>query len=119
ELEKEGNVMFGEFMLEGQWFGAMESAGEHKFAFNEGVSLLVNCDTQEEIDYYWNKLTEGGTESVCGWLKDKYGFSWQITPIVLDEMIKDENKDKAENAMQAMLQMKKIIIKDLEKAFNS
>lgn len=119
EPDKEGTVKYASFTLFGQEFGAMDSAQIHKFSFNEAASLLINCENQEEIDHYWNKLTEGGQESVCGWLKDKYRFSWQVAPRILDEMIKDKNKDEAEKAMKAMLQMKKIIIKDLEEAYNS
>lgn len=116
--DKEGTVMFADFTLNGQWFAAMDSAHEHKFNFNEAISFMVNCETQEEVDYYWNKLTgNGGQESQCGWLKDKFGVSWQITPTVLTKYINDPDAKKAKRVMQAMLQMKKIEIAPLEEAY--
>src|SRR5262249_12835079 len=86
--EKERAVMFTDFMLDGQWFAAMDSARELKFKFNEAISLMVNCDTQEEIDYYWEKLSAVPEAEQCGWLKDKFGLSWQIVPTELDEMMR-------------------------------
>jgi len=116
----EGALLFTQFRLADHLFNAMSGQGEHKFDFNEAFSFVVDCKDQEEVDYYWNKLTSaGGQESMCGWLKDKFGVSWQIVPKVLFEMLGDKNPLKAQKAMQAMLQMKKIIIKDLEKAYNS
>ena len=116
----EGALLFTQFRLANHLFNAMSGQGEHKFDFNEAFSFVVDCKDQEEVDYYWNKLTSaGGQESMCGWLKDKFGVSWQIVPKVLIEMLGDKNPLKAQKAMQAMLQMKKIIIKDLEKAYNS
>lgn len=111
EPNKEGAIMFTDFMLENQWFAAMDgSAKIHKFKFNEGISLSVACQDQSEIDYYWEKLTaDGGEESVCGWLKDKYGVSWQIEPANIGELIKKPG------AFANMMKMKKIIIKDLHK----
>jgi len=110
-----GAVMIVEFELDGQRFTAL-NGGPH-FKFNEAISLLVHCKTQEEVDYYWEKLTaDGGQESQCGWLKDKFGLSWQITP---DELLKvwfEGDAAKAERVMQAMMGMKKLIIKDLEAA---
>ncbi len=113
----EGTVLTVEFQLEGQNYLAMN--GGPAFKFSEAVSLIINCDTQEEVDMYWNKLTaDGGAESQCGWLKDKYGFSWQVTPKILDELLTDPDKAKAGRVMNAMLKMQKIIIADIEKAAN-
>jgi predicted 3-demethylubiquinone-9 3-methyltransferase (glyoxalase superfamily) len=105
------------FELDGQAFTALN--GGPVFTFNEAVSLQVNCDTQEEVDYYWDRLSEGGDPKAqqCGWLKDKYGLSWQIVPRVLPEMLKDHESPKAQRAMEAMLRMKKLDIRELERAF--
>ncbi|MEJ7821716.1 MAG: VOC family protein [Chitinophagaceae bacterium] len=111
----EGTVMTMAFQLEGQKFTAIN--GGPIFKFTEAISFVVNCETQEEVDRYWNKLTaDGGQESQCGWLKDKFGLSWQIVPKQLIELISSKDSGKAKRAMQAMLKMKKIIIADLEKA---
>jgi predicted 3-demethylubiquinone-9 3-methyltransferase (glyoxalase superfamily) len=115
--QPKGSVMTASFKLNEQEFVAI-NGGPH-FKFTEAISFVVNCKTQKEVDYFWEKLSEGGQESMCGWLKDKFGLSWQIVPRVLFEMLGDKNPVKAQKAMQAMLQMKKIIIKDLEKAYNS
>lgn len=113
----EGSVMTMEFQLEGQNFTAI-NAGPH-FKFTEAISFVVDCDTQEEVDYFWGKLTaDGGQESQCSWLKDKYGLSWQITPRVLIEMIGDKDPQKAQRVMEAMLQMKKIDIATLKRAYD-
>jgi predicted 3-demethylubiquinone-9 3-methyltransferase (glyoxalase superfamily) len=115
---KPGTVMFCSFMLEGQEFTAMDGPGTHQFTFNEGTSFMITCKNQAEIDYYWNKLTaDGGQESVCGWLKDKYGVSWQVAPIQLLKMHQSKDKKKAARAMKAMMQMKKIDLATIEKAF--
>lgn len=114
EHDTEGNIKHAQFTLNDQWFVAMESSGPHDFTFNEGVSMVITCDTQEEIDYYWNKLTEGGTESQCGWLKDKYGFSWQVVPEVLSKLMSDPSK--REKVMQAFMTMKKFDIQKLTEA---
>lgn len=112
----EGQVLTGVFELEGQTFMALD--GGPLFKFSEAVSLLVDCQTQEEIDYFWNIFTkDGGQESQCGWLKDKYGFSWQIAPD-MTKWFSVSDPVKASRAMQAMLKMKKIVIADLEKAYN-
>jgi predicted 3-demethylubiquinone-9 3-methyltransferase (glyoxalase superfamily) len=113
-----GTAMTVEFQLEGQNFVAL-NGGPH-FKFSEAVSFIINCDNQEEVDYYWNKLGEGGDPKaqVCGWLKDKFGLSWQVTPTVLDDMIADPDKNKANRAMRAMLKMKKLDIAELERAYN-
>jgi len=113
----DGSLLFAQFKLAGHLFNAMSGMGEHKFDFNEAFSFVVNCKDQNEVDYYWNKLTsDGGLESQCGWLKDKFGVSWQIVPIRLIELLGDTDPAKSQMAMMAMLQMKKIIINDLEKA---
>jgi len=94
----------------------MSGQGEHKFDFNEAFSFVVDCKDQKEVDFYWDKLTsDGGQESMCGWLKDKFGVSWQIVPKILINMLNDKDSVKSQKAMQAMLQMKKIIIKILKK----
>ncbi len=118
EPDREGTVKHAAFTLEGQEFAAMDSALEHEFAFNEAISLIVNCENQAEIDYYWEKLLAGGgQESVCGWLKDKFGVSWQVTPVVLSKMLRDPDKARVERVTNAFLQMKKFKIAELEKAF--
>lgn len=111
-----GTVQHASFWLEGQEFMAMDSNREHNFAFNEAVSFVVDCEDQEEVDYYWEKFTAEGEEGPCGWLKDKFGVSWQIVPRVLTELLLDPDAEKAERVMQAMLQMKKIDIGQLQKA---
>lgn len=113
----EGSVMTIEFNLEGSSFTGL-NGGPH-FKFNEAVSFIINCETQEEIDYYWNKLTEGSDPKaqMCGWLKDKFGLSWQVVPVQLAEMMTDADKAKAGKVMNAMLQMKKIDLPVLEKAY--
>ena len=112
-----GSVMTVEFELDGHSFTALN--GGPVFKFNEAISLQVHCDTQEEVDYYWNKLTEGGDKNAqqCGWLKDKFGVSWQVVPNVVNELINDPQSEKSERAMQAMLQMKKLDIAALKRAY--
>lgn len=111
-----GTVMTVEFTLFGQEFVAL-NGGPH-FEFTEAISFVVNCKDQEEVDRYWNKLiADGGQESMCGWLKDKFGLSWQIVPTILNEMLTDKDRKKAQAAMQAMLKMRKIDIAALERAF--
>jgi predicted 3-demethylubiquinone-9 3-methyltransferase (glyoxalase superfamily) len=102
------------FTLFGQTFTAL-NGGPH-FKFSDGISFTVNCNNQEEVDYYWDKLTEGGQEVACGWLKDKFGVAWQITPVRLIELITDKDPERAKRAMQAMMQMIKIDLPTLEKA---
>jgi predicted 3-demethylubiquinone-9 3-methyltransferase (glyoxalase superfamily) len=111
-----GKVMGLNFQLNGQDFIALN--GGPMFKFTEAISLFVNCDTQDEIDFLWDKLSEGGEKSRCGWLKDKYGLSWQIIPPILGELLGDIDRKKAQQAMNAMLQMNKIIIADLQQAFD-
>lgn len=110
-----GMVLTVTFQLEGQEFTALN--GGPDFKFNEAISLLVNCESQEEVDRLWDKLSEGGEKGPCGWLKDRFGVSWQITPTVLEEMLHDEDADRANRVMKAMLKMTKIEIDELEKAY--
>ena len=110
-----GSVMVVGFEHDGQEFTALN--GGPQFKFTEAISFVVNCQTQEEVDEYWEKLSAGGQEVQCGWLKDKYGLSWQIVPTILGEMLSDPDPKKAERVMKAMLQMKKIDIKGLEQAY--
>lgn len=118
---KEEDVMYMDFILEKLPFTAMDSRLDHKFAFNEGISFIVYCNSQEEIDYYWNRLTEGGDPSaqVCGWLKDKYGVSWQIVPLELDQMMLDKDVSKVDKVMASLLQMSKIDYNKLKEAYSS
>jgi predicted 3-demethylubiquinone-9 3-methyltransferase (glyoxalase superfamily) len=111
-----GTVMTVSFLLEGQEFIALN--GGPQFRFTEAISFVVNCKTQEEIDELWEKLTEGGKEVECGWLKDKYGVSWQIVPTVLAEMLNDPDPVKPQRVMQAVLKMKKIDIEALKQAYS-
>ena len=114
---EEGTVMTAEFEIEGQKFLALN--GGPIFKFNEAISFQVYCETQEEVDYYWKKLSEGGDEKAqqCGWLKDKYGVSWQIVPTILIKMLKDKHSEKSQKVMKAMLQMHKLDISILKKAY--
>jgi predicted 3-demethylubiquinone-9 3-methyltransferase (glyoxalase superfamily) len=110
-----GSVLTVEFELDGKKFVALNGGPE--FRFNEAVSFMVQCENQREIDEYWDKLTRGGSESVCGWLKDRYGVSWQIVPTALAEMLRDEDRAKSEAVMTAMLAMKKIDLRELQRAY--
>lgn len=110
----EGTIKHAQFKLGEQVFMAMDSSMSHSFSFNEGISFVVDCKTQEEIDYYWRKLTDGGREDRCGWLKDKYGVSWQIVPAILGKLMSDP--EKAPRVTHAFLQMKKF---DIEKLVNA
>jgi predicted 3-demethylubiquinone-9 3-methyltransferase (glyoxalase superfamily) len=109
-----GTIMTIAFQLDGQEFTALN--GGPQFKFNEAVSLVVHCETQEEVDYFWERLSEGGQKVECGWLKDKFGLSWQIVPDVLLELLQDSDSQKAERVMKAMLQMKKLDIEGLKQA---
>jgi predicted 3-demethylubiquinone-9 3-methyltransferase (glyoxalase superfamily) len=111
-----GTVMVVNFQLEGQEFIALNGGPE--FKFTEAISLLVNCDSQEEVDELWNRLSAGGEEGQCGWLKDKFGLSWQIIPTVLFDLIQDPDPEKSKRAVQAMLQMKKIDIEGLKRGYS-
>ena len=114
--QRPGSVMTVAFELDGQKFTALN--GGPVFKFNEAVSLQVNCSNQEEIDYYWDKLSKGGDPKAqqCGWLKDKYGLSWQVVPTILPELLKDHESPTTQRAMEALLRMKKIDIRELERA---
>ena len=115
--KKEGTVMTIDFEIEGQKFLALN--GGPIFRFNEAISFQIYCETQDEVDYYWDKLTEGGDKNaeVCGWLKDKFGVSWQVVPNVLVKMLQDKDSKKTENVMRVMLQMQKLDINALTKAY--
>ena len=112
----EGSVMTATFILDGQEFSGLN--GGPYFKFNEAVSFYVKCDTQEEIDYYWEKLSEGGSKIQCGWLKDKFGISWQIVPPLLGELLGDKDTAKAQRVMQSMMKMTKIVIQELQDAYD-
>lgn len=117
EPDREGTVMFSDFMLENQWFSAMDSAREHGFAFNESISMVVNCRDQQEVDMFWEKLSHVPESEQCGWLKDRYGISWQIVPEKMGELLSDPDKDRVQRVLNRMLRMKKIEIRELEEAF--
>lgn len=118
EPDKAGTIKHASFTLENQHFNAMESAHTHGFTFNEAISLIINCKTQKEIDYYWEKLSADPKAEQCGWLKDKYGVSWQVVPTVMNEMFKSNDKKKLARVTQAFLQMKKFDIAELERVYN-
>jgi predicted 3-demethylubiquinone-9 3-methyltransferase (glyoxalase superfamily) len=112
-----GTVMTATFEIEGQEFIAL-NGGPH-FKFSEAISFVVNCKTQKEVDYFWEKLSDGGEKSQCGWLKDKFGLSWQIVPTALPKMLSDRDAKRSQRVMKAMLQMKKIDIAALKRAYES
>ena len=111
-----GSAMTVEFQLEGQSFVAL-NGGPH-FKFTEAISFVVNCQTQEEVDSYWEKLSAGGAEVQCGWLKDKFGLSWQIVPTVLPELLSDPDPEKSQRVMKAMMTMKKLDIRGLKQSYD-
>jgi predicted 3-demethylubiquinone-9 3-methyltransferase (glyoxalase superfamily) len=115
--DKEGTVKHAAFALGGQEFAAMDSAHGHNFAFNEAISFMVYCDTQEEIDHYWGRLSAVPAAEQCGWVKDKFGLSWQIVPTVMDEMLKDKDPKKMARVTEAFLKMKKFDIETLKRAY--
>jgi len=119
EPEQEGTIMFTDFTLANQWFIAMDSAQQHEFVFNEGVSLLINCETQEEIDYYWEKLSAVPEAEQCGWLKDRFGVSWQVAPARLQSMMRDGTPEQVARVTKAFLAMKKFNLAALEEAYQS
>ncbi len=112
--EQAGKINHAQFLLNGQLFVAMDSSFSHQFGFTEGMSLVVPCEDQKELDFFWERLTEGGEESMCGWLKDKFGVSWQIVPTILSELMSDPEKGK--RVVEAFLKMKKFDIETLENA---
>jgi len=116
ESEPEGTVKHARFSLHEQPFMAMESGRDHHFTFTPAISLFVSCETQKEIDYFWEKLSAGGEKERCGWLKDKFGVSWQIIPTILGELLGDKDREKSDRARQAMLKMRKLDIKKLKQA---
>jgi predicted 3-demethylubiquinone-9 3-methyltransferase (glyoxalase superfamily) len=117
EPDKEGTVKYAAFTLLGQEFGAMDSALEHKFSFNEAISFIIPCETQDEIDYYWEKLSAVPEAEQCGWLKDKYGLPWQVSPAVMGEMMKNGTREQIDRVTQAFLPMKKFDIAALKRAY--
>lgn len=119
EPDEEGTIKHAAFTLEGQSFAAMDSNRDHAFTFNEAISFTVDCQSQQEVDSFWEKLSEGGDEEAqeCGWLKDKFGVSWQVVPTVLSEMLRDADETRSQRVMQTMLQMKKLDIDDLKAAY--
>jgi predicted 3-demethylubiquinone-9 3-methyltransferase (glyoxalase superfamily) len=116
EPNKEGTVMHGVVTLAGQDFFAMDSAKEHNFKFNEAISFIVNCEDQKEIDYYWDKLSAVPEAEQCGWLKDKFGVSWQIVPTAMNKMMAGGDKARMDRVTKAFLKMKKFDIAELERA---
>lgn len=117
EPDKEGTIMFADFMLENRWFAAMDSAGPHNFDFNEAVSLLVRCNDQAEIDYYWQQLSAVPEAEQCGWIKDKYGVSWQIAPVNMEEMMSTGSQEQIDRLTKAFMPMKKLDIAKLQAAY--
>ncbi len=116
---KAGTVMFSDYNLSGNWFTAMDGGGEHKFAFNEAISFMVYCESQEEIDYFWEKLSSVPEAEQCGWCKDKFGLSWQIIPTRMNEMMSQGTPEQNKKVTEAFLKMKKFDIAKLEEAYNS
>jgi predicted 3-demethylubiquinone-9 3-methyltransferase (glyoxalase superfamily) len=117
EPNREGTVMFADFMLEQQWFAAMDSGHEHGFGFNEAISLLVRCETQAEIDRYWGRMSAVPEAEQCGWLKDRFGVSWQITPAALGRMLSEGSPEQIARVTQAFLPMKKFDLAELQQAY--
>lgn len=119
EPEKEGTVMFADVKLSGTWLAALDSALEHQFAFNEAISLLIPCETQEEIDYFWDKLSADPKAEQCGWLKDRYGLSWQVWPTAIGEMMAKGTPEQIARLTRAFLPMKKYNLAELRKAYGT
>ena len=117
--DKAGTLMFADFYIDKTWLAAMDSAHPHGFKFNDAVSLLIPCETQEEVDYYWQALTAEGEAGQCGWLKDKYGVSWQIASTVMFEALKNGSAEQVERITQAFMQMQKVDVAALKKAYNA
>ncbi|SFC51337.1 Glyoxalase superfamily enzyme, possibly 3-demethylubiquinone-9 3-methyltransferase [Bacillus sp. OV322] len=115
--DKEGTIMFSDFMLEDLWFSAMDSAHEHRFNFNEAISFMVYCDTQEEINHYWDRLSAVPEAEQCGWLKDKFGISWQVVPSEMNEMMSNATPDQRARLTNAFLKMKKFDLEKLRQAY--
>ena len=119
EPDREGTVMFADFTLEGQVFAAMDSAHDHDFTFNEATSFVVRCETQEEVDHYWERLSADPKAEQCGWLKDRFGVSWQIVPTALFELLARPEADGTGRVVEAMLRMKKLDIRELREAYGA
>jgi len=119
EPNPEGTIKYANFVLDGETFAAMDSARVHNFTFNEAISFMVPCSTQEEIDYYWAKLSADRNAEQCGWLKDKYGLSWQVVPTIIEEMLEDKDKAKVARVTEAFLKMKKFDIAQLKEAYGA
>ncbi|MTW88035.1 VOC family protein [Virgibacillus dakarensis] len=117
EPDKEGTIMFSDYMLENQWFAVMDSARDHKFSFNEAISFMIYCDTQAEIDDYWDKLSAVPESEQCGWLKDKFGVSWQVVPKEMDEMMTSSTPQQIDRVNKATLKMKKLDLAELQKVY--
>jgi predicted 3-demethylubiquinone-9 3-methyltransferase (glyoxalase superfamily) len=118
EPDKEGTLKYAAFSLFGQEFGAMDSAHEHHFMFNEAISFIINCDTQEEIDYYWERLSAVPEAEQCGWLKDKFGVSWQVVPASMGKMLRGDDRERIERVTQTFLVMKKLDIAKIQEAYD-
>jgi predicted 3-demethylubiquinone-9 3-methyltransferase (glyoxalase superfamily) len=116
EPDKEGTIKYASFILAGQEFGAMDSAYDHKFGFSEAISFIIGVDTQEELDYFWEKLSADPKAEVCGWLKDKFGVSWQVSPKIIEEVMQSGDQKKIDKITQAFLPMKKLDIAKLKEA---
>lgn len=117
EPDEEGKIKYASFVLDGQEFAAMDSAREHDFGFNEAISLIVNCETQDEIDRYWDSLSAVPEAEQCGWLKDRYGLSWQVVPSAMDEMLHTGTKEQIARVTEAFLKMKKFDLAELRRAY--
>ena len=115
----EGSLIFAQYKLSGYLINSMSGPGQFDFDFNEAVSLMVYCENQGEIDYFWEKLSEGGQEQPCGWVKDRFGVSWQVVPSEMDEMMQSSDKAQLERVMQAMLPMKKLDAETLRTAYHN
>jgi predicted 3-demethylubiquinone-9 3-methyltransferase (glyoxalase superfamily) len=115
--DEEGTIKYAGFLLNGQQFAAMDSAREHDFGFNEAISFIVNCENQEEIDHYWDGLSAVPEAEQCGWLKDRYGLSWQVVPSAMEEMLRDGTKEQIARVTEAFLQMKKFDLAELRRAY--
>lgn len=115
---KKGSLMFADFTLEDQWLAVMDSGVDQSFVFNEAISLIINCDSQEEVDYYWEGLSAVPESEQCGWLKDKFGVSWQVSPTALNDMMNEGTPDQVAKVTQSLLKMKKINLAELEAAYN-
>lgn len=115
--DKEGTLMFADFYMDSTWMAAMDSAYQHGFGFNDALSLLIPCETQEEIDYYWSKLTAGGQPGQCGWLKDKFGVSWQVASVLMIDVLKNGTRQQIDSVLAAFMPMTKIDLSKLQKAY--